>query len=655
MTAIGSLNVDMNLNSAAFIENMNRAAASVTASADTMKASLSGVATSFDGLIGGVKGLMGALVVQQLVSFTEKTVGAAAEVAFLAETVGLTTDQFQKYQIAAEEVGISQEKFNSGIQRFASNLGAAMEDTGMLSTALKKLNPDLLDQLKATTSTNAALDLLMKYLNTLPDGAEKARIAAAAFGRGMQEAGQMAKALTEDIPAIKMPPEVIQGAKDLAIQFSLMQTAVENGFATGIVAAFSRDLNTSDDDLVKATKQAQQFGFIVGSALDVAVTGVMLLITRWEELNRVVVAIVPGLSAIELIMGHLDSLSQWATNAVEGTHNLWVQMTGLGTAIPLTQFDKATTNADSFTAAMARLKLAVSGQGDSGGVGGAIAIVDKKTQDWLKTITLTTANTNTLIAAVGKGPVAFEQMKAALTATDEVQKKLGTTTGALAQQVIAALTAEKQATFVLSTSTALYQASLSPMEQYKNKLDEIALAQQHLGITATQASQLQMQATATLVNTYLGAAAAMGNAVTQLFSKNKAVAIASAVINTAEAITAALKNPPGPPFSFAYAAAAAAAGAAQIATILSAQPGSAQPPAVHGSSGTVSVPSGSSGSSVGASSAASGSAAPAAAVAPLQQSISVHIEGDTFGRSHIEAFVNQLKQYQRDGGTILIT
>lgn len=68
-----------------------------------------------------------------------------------------------------------------------------------------------------------------------------------------------------------------------------------------------------------------------------------------------------------------------------------------------------------------------------------------------------------------------------------------------------------------------------------------------------------------------------------MFQMMKAFAITEAVINTAQAITAAIKNPPGPPWSFAYAAAAAAAGAVQIKTIMSSEPGSKQNISVGGS------------------------------------------------------------------------
>lgn len=52
-----------------------------------------------------------------------------------------------------------------------------------------------------------------------------------------------------------------------------------------------------------------------------------------------------------------------------------------------------------------------------------------------------------------------------------------------------------------------------------------------------------------------------------LFGESKASAYANALVSTAEAVTRALANPPGPPFSYGQAAAAAAAGAAQLAAI----------------------------------------------------------------------------------------
>lgn len=70
-----------------------------------------------------------------------------------------------------------------------------------------------------------------------------------------------------------------------------------------------------------------------------------------------------------------------------------------------------------------------------------------------------------------------------------------------------------------------------------------------------------------------------------IFNLNKAAAIGSAVMNTAQGVTRALAEYP-PPISFAMAAAQAAAGAAQIAAIKAASFGSGTTPSVAGSTPT---------------------------------------------------------------------
>ena len=66
----------------------------------------------------------------------------------------------------------------------------------------------------------------------------------------------------------------------------------------------------------------------------------------------------------------------------------------------------------------------------------------------------------------------------------------------------------------------------------------------------------------------------MFGALSTLFNDNKVFAIASATINTFEAVTAALKNPPGPPWTIPAAVAAGVFGFAQVKAIMKSKPGS---------------------------------------------------------------------------------
>jgi len=99
----------------------------------------------------------------------------------------------------------------------------------------------------------------------------------------------------------------------------------------------------------------------------------------------------------------------------------------------------------------------------------------------------------------------------------------------------------------------------------------------------------------------------------------KAFGVAEAVINTAQGITKALTLPP--PASWAQAAAVAAAGAAQIGTIMSAQPGNSSKPSVNGSGADASV---------------------APEMPTTARSISLSLQGDYYSRGSVESLWERL-------------
>jgi hypothetical protein len=173
-----------------------------------------------------------------------------------------------------------------------------------------------------------------------------------------------------------------------------------------------------------------------------------------------------------------------------------------------------------------------------------------------------------------------------------------------------------------------------PLEQYRLKILQIAQAH----YTASDAARAQMNAQLTLADEGLKAASSVTGALAQLFQKNKGFAIANAVINTAEAITSALKNPPGPPFSYAYAAAAALTGAAQIAAITSAQPGNAKVPTVKGAAA---VSAGSGGGGGGGSTS--------------QQAVTIHLEGGPmFTKEAVRGLITQIGEAVGDGARLRV-
>ena len=122
-----------------------------------------------------------------------------------------------------------------------------------------------------------------------------------------------------------------------------------------------------------------------------------------------------------------------------------------------------------------------------------------------------------------------------------------------------------------------------------------------------------------------------------LFGDSKAFAIADAIINTAQAITKTLAVYGATPFGLAQAAVAAAAGAAQIATIRK----------TTKSSG---------GGGAGPTAAASATQPPPTAPETTGGggTLNLTIEGEQFGREQVRELAEQLIEFQRDGGTVVL-
>lgn len=164
-----------------------------------------------------------------------------------------------------------------------------------------------------------------------------------------------------------------------------------------------------------------------------------------------------------------------------------------------------------------------------------------------------------------------------------------------------------------------------PFEQMKMDLDDLRTMWEEGRIGVEQYQNAVMQTQLNTAAATLGMVGQLSGAFANLFKDNKAFAIANAVINTAEGITKALAQ--GGMFGYIGAAAVAASGAAQIATIMSANPGG--------------------GSSVKAPSA-SGAAAPQASTG---HNVNVTLHGTSFGRDQIRELLDQINDYQADGGT----
>lgn len=201
-----------------------------------------------------------------------------------------------------------------------------------------------------------------------------------------------------------------------------------------------------------------------------------------------------------------------------------------------------------------------------------------------------------------------------------------------------AANAQREWNQTMQEGMGVWESTLGPMGTYQNEINRLTSLYEQGAISAETFGTAQRMAAASAIQPWLGVADTIAGALGTLFGENKAVAVAQAIINTAQGITAALAQ--GGMFGWAQAAAIAAAGAAQIATIMATEPKSTgKKPSVSKKSG-------------GKSGGANESVGDTVSKGP-QQSVTLIVKGDVFGPEHFRKIVKGINGVTQDGTVLL--
>lgn len=180
---------------------------------------------------------------------------------------------------------------------------------------------------------------------------------------------------------------------------------------------------------------------------------------------------------------------------------------------------------------------------------------------------------------------------------------------------------------MLSDVEPLLRNANDPLLQLQDNLYKLGELLKAGEISWDEYSGAVQRANLSAASGVLGAVGQITGALSQAFEDNKALAVANAVINTAEGVTKALAQ--GGIFGFASAAAIGISGAAQIASILSAKPGSASTASVPSSAPTPTT---------------------AAAGGGSQQAVNITLRGENFSRASVERLIGDIADVLKDGG-----
>lgn len=122
------------------------------------------------------------------------TAAANDELAKSSRRVGLTAQAYAELRHVSDLAGVGAEDFDKAMVRLNRTVGEAKARTGSFYTLLRKSDRTLLRQIRNTTNTAEAMDLVFEAMAKFEDPSRRAAFAAAAFGR----AGQKMVLVTEN-------------------------------------------------------------------------------------------------------------------------------------------------------------------------------------------------------------------------------------------------------------------------------------------------------------------------------------------------------------------------------------------------------------------------------------------------------------------------
>ena len=275
MATIGTLTASLQLESAAFVSNLNKAAGAMQQSArqmeqqtGLMQRGFSGVSRAADVLKTGLAGLGVAVGIGGLVRLTRSAIDSGDALLDTSKRTGIAVEALQALEFAAQRTGSSAAAIDKALEQFNKRLGEAAVGTGELKDFLEAHNVALTD---SQGNFRATTDILGEYADLIANAGsaqEKAALAAAAFGR---------TAGSELIPLLS------EGSAGLAAYSAEVQRL---GVITADQAEAAANANDALDNLNQATSTATQSLLIAAApAFEAVAKGLTNLIVSFKSLD----------------------------------------------------------------------------------------------------------------------------------------------------------------------------------------------------------------------------------------------------------------------------------------------------------------------------------------------------------------------------------
>lgn len=278
---VGSISIDLSTNEQKFASGFKSAATTVESQSARMAKSVAAVernvasiGATFKTFVGGLAAGAGLASIASLsgaFDTLKQTISEYDEIATNSRQVGLKPETFQALSFAAKQANVEQETFNTSLTIFAKNAGLAEKGTGALYAGLKKLNPQLLQNIINAKDQEERLKLVSDALAQTNDATQKAALAATVFGKSGVEMARFLDQGRASIEAMKksardmgiiVPDDLLQRAGELDDKLDVLSKIIHVQLGEAVInlapvlekatigfANFSKSVNTASGAL----------------------------------------------------------------------------------------------------------------------------------------------------------------------------------------------------------------------------------------------------------------------------------------------------------------------------------------------------------------------------------------------------------------------
>lgn len=245
MASLGSLVASLELQSAAFIRDFNRAAGVVETNTRAMASSMRSVEANFTAVTRAAGALGVGLGSAELVAFTKRVINTVGGLGEMAEQMGITAESLQVYDAIALQSGVKTEQLQTSISYLTRTIGDAADGNDKAIASFERLGIRILDANKKVRSTDDIFAEAAKRIAGLEDPTAKATAAADLFGakagsRLLPVLEQLAKGYAENASQARamglvLGDDVVNSADQAADAWARLQRQAENAVAERVI------------------------------------------------------------------------------------------------------------------------------------------------------------------------------------------------------------------------------------------------------------------------------------------------------------------------------------------------------------------------------------------------------------------------------------